>query len=184
MNDQQTKQGPATKFKRGSIEAAVFENHRDGKTWHNVSITRRYKNSSGYCAVVAEVEAVESVKVRKLTVVADVGLAINPDGVANQLEGGAIQAASWTLLERVRFDRSRVTSTSWEDYPILRFSEVPEVEVHVLPSTSRESLGVGEIVAGPVAGAIGNALAAALGVRVRDLPFTHDRVAEAIERDG
>jgi CO/xanthine dehydrogenase Mo-binding subunit len=73
---------------------------------------------------VAEVEGDEDIRVNKLTLAVDVGEAINPDGVVNQIEGGAIQATSWVLKERVRFDRQRITSSSWTDYPILRFSEV------------------------------------------------------------
>ncbi len=100
--------------------------------------------------------------------------------MANQLEGGAIQAASWTLREQVRFDRERVTSTTWEEYPILRFSEVPAVEVRLLADRANRPLGVGEIVQGPVAAAIANGLAAALGIRVRDLPLTHERIVAAV----
>jgi CO/xanthine dehydrogenase Mo-binding subunit len=141
----------------------------------------RYKNVSGYCAVVAQVEAVETISVPQLWVVADVGTAVNPDGVANQLEGGAIQATSWTLREQVRFDHDRVVSTTWETYPILRFSEVPRVSVHLIDNPTEPPLGVGEIVQGPVAAAIANGLAAALGVRVRDLPITRDRLLAAID---
>jgi nicotinate dehydrogenase subunit B len=82
----------------------------------------RYKNTGAYCAVVAEIEAGREIRVRRLSIAVDVGLAVNPDGVANQIEGGAVQATSWTLKEAVRFDRTRVTSDSWERYPILRFS--------------------------------------------------------------
>ena len=87
----------------------------------------RYKNTGAYCAAVAEIEGEEDIRVRKLTLAVDVGEAINPDGVINQIEGGAIQATSWVLKERVRFDRQRITSTTWTDYPILRFSEAPDV---------------------------------------------------------
>jgi CO/xanthine dehydrogenase Mo-binding subunit len=141
----------------------------------------RYKNVSGYCAVVAEVVAVETVSVPRLWVVADVGTAVNPDGVANQLEGGAVQATSWTLRERVRFDQDRVVSTSWETYPILRFSEVPRVSVHLIDNPAELPLGVGEIVQGPTAAAIANGLAAALAVRIRDLPISRDRLLAAID---
>src|SRR5258706_478597 len=113
----------------------------------------RYKNTAAYCAVVAEVEAAREIRVRKLWIAVDVGLAINPDGVVNQIEGGAIQAASWALKEGVAFDRTRVTSTSWESYPILRFSEVPAVEVEVLQQREEPSVGAGEACLGaPAAG--------------------------------
>src|SRR6202142_921562 len=104
----------------------------------------RYKNTGAYCAVVAEVEGAEDIRVRRLTIAVDVGEAINPDGVINQIEGGAIQATSWVLKERVRFDRQRITSTSWTDYPILRFSEVPEVEVELIQRPDADPLGAGE----------------------------------------
>jgi nicotinate dehydrogenase subunit B len=93
-----------------------------------------------------------------------------------------VQAASWTLKERVRFDRCRVTSVDWETYPVLRFSEVPQVEVVLLDRPDLPSVGAGEIAAGPTAAAIGNALADAVGVRVRDLPLTAERVVAALDR--
>ena len=99
----------------------------------------RYKNTGAYCAAVAEIEGDEEIRVKKLTLAVDVGEAINPDGVINQIEGGAIQATSWTLKERVRFDRERITSTAWSEYPILRFTEVPEVEVLLIPRPNLES---------------------------------------------
>jgi CO/xanthine dehydrogenase Mo-binding subunit len=131
--------------------------------------------------VVAEVEAVDAVRVRRLTVAADIGAVVNPDGARNQLEGGAIQATSWTLKERVRFDRRHITSQDWESYPILRFSEVPEVQVELVDRPGSPSLGSGEAAQGPTAGAIANAVAAALGVRVRRLPITTEAVIRAIE---
>ena len=140
----------------------------------------RYKNSSAYCAVVAEVEAVTEVRVRRLTIAVNAGLVINPDGAENQVEGGAIQATSWTLKERVRFNSLTVTSDTWDSYPILRFSEVPVVEVEFLPGHGNPSLGVGETAQGPTAAAIGNALADALGVRVRTLPLTEQQILAAM----
>src|ERR1044072_4909450 len=80
----------------------------------------RYKNTGAYCAVVAEIEGAEEIRIRRLTIAVDVGEAINPDGVINQIEGGAIQATSWVLKEQVRFDRQRITSGAWSAYPILR----------------------------------------------------------------
>ena len=142
----------------------------------------RYKDKGAWCAVVAEVEAVSDIRVRRLTLAVDVGRVVNPDGVRNQIEGGAVQATSWTLKERVRFDRRRITSTDWECYPILRFSAVPEVDVVLLDRPDQPSVGSGEAAQGPTAAAIGNALAAAVGVRVRDLPLTADAVVAAMER--
>ena len=141
----------------------------------------RYKGSGAWCAVVAEVQAENEVRVRRLAVAIDVGRVVNPDGVRNQVEGGAVQSTSWTLVERVRFDRRRITSVDWETYPILPFSRVPEVRVEIAPGDGNPSVGAGEAAQGPTAAAIGNALAAAAGVRVRDLPLTSEAVIQAIE---
>src|SRR5947209_5185460 len=141
----------------------------------------RYKNTGAYCAVVAEIEGAEDIRVRRLTIAVDVGEAINPDGVINQVEGGAIQATSWVLKEQVRFDRERITSNSWSSYPILRFSEVPEVVVELIQRPDSEPVGAGEAAHGPVTAAIANAVYDALGVRVRDLPITRERLIAAME---
>lgn len=148
-------------------------------TGHGIAYAR-YKNSSAFCAVVAEVDAVEEVRVRRLTVAVDAGLVVNPDGAANQIEGGAIQATSWTVKERVRFDPFTVTSTDWETYPILRFSEVPDVDVVLLSGDGNPSLGVGECAQGPCAAAIANAVDDAIGVRVRRLPLTPGQIVAAM----
>jgi nicotinate dehydrogenase subunit B len=141
----------------------------------------RYKNTGAYCAVVASIEGEEDIQVRKLWVAVDVGEAINPDGVINQIEGGAIQATSWVLKERVRFDSERITSNSWTDYPILRFSEVPAVDVEVIHRPEVDPVGAGEAAHGPVTAAIANAVFDCLGVRVRNLPITRDRLIAAME---
>jgi CO/xanthine dehydrogenase Mo-binding subunit len=156
------------------------ERPRDGDVGYGLGYAR-YKATGAYCAAVAEVEAVHDVRVRRLTLAVDVGRVVNPDGVRNQIEGGAVQSTSWTLRERVRFDRTRVTSIDWETYPILRFSETPSVDVVLLDRPHLPSVGSGEAAQGPTAAAIGNAVAAVLGVRVRDLPITAERVVEALD---
>ncbi len=161
---------------RAVLERLVPEFRAFGKSearGHGIAFAR-YKNIGAYCAVLAEVEAGAELRVTRLVVAADVGLVINPDGVANQLEGGAIQSASWTLKEE-----GRLGATNWEDYPILKFSEAPPVEVLLVDSDS-PSLGAGEASQGPTAAAIANALHHALGVRVRDLPLTPERIVKAI----
>ena len=140
----------------------------------------RYKNRGSYCAVVADVEAEESVRVTKLTIAVDVGRVVNEDGVHNQIEGGAIQTTSWSLLEQVAFDRSMITSTDWESYPIMRFTDAPRVDVHVISRPDEPALGAGESTQGPVPGSIANAIRDAIGVRVRRLPFTPANVIAAI----
>ena len=140
----------------------------------------KYKNLASWCAAIAEIEAGEDIRVRRLTIAVDAGEVINPDGLANQIEGGAIQTVSWVLKEAVRFDDTRITSIDWETYPILKFSEVPEVDVEIVNRPDERSLGAGEAPHGPVAGAIANAIRDALGVRVCDLPLTFDRIVKAL----
>ncbi len=143
----------------------------------------RYKNTSAYCAVAAAVHAEAEVRVEQLWIAADVGLVVNPDGVRNQIEGGAIQTVSWVLKEAVQFDRTRVTSRSWEDYPILRFSEMPKVDVQLVSRPGDKSLGAGEATHGPVAAAIANAVADALGLRMRQMPLSADALLQAALAD-
>ena len=150
---------------------------------HGVGFAR-YKNTGAYCAAVAEIGGAEDIKVRKLTLAVDVGEAINPDGVINQIEGGAIQATSWVLKERVRFDRRRITSTSWSNYPVLRFAEEPDVEVELIQRSEIDPVGAGEAAHGPVTAAIANAVFDALGVRVRKLPITRDALIAAMEESA
>jgi CO/xanthine dehydrogenase Mo-binding subunit len=143
----------------------------------------RYKNSSSYLAVVAEVEVDErtgSIRLRRAFAAVDVGQAINPDGIKNQIEGGIVQAASWTLKERVKFATDRIESVDWATYPILGFTEVPEIEVVVIDRPELASAGAGEAAQGPTAAAIANAVADAVGARLRDLPLTPDRVLAAL----
>jgi CO/xanthine dehydrogenase Mo-binding subunit len=140
----------------------------------------RYKNRSGYCALVVEAEVEEEVRVTRVWCAVDAGLAVNPDGVVNQVEGGIIQATSWTLKEQVRFEAGRIASDTWDKYPILRFSEVPEVNVRLIGNPNDPPLGVGEVSQGPTAAAIGNAVARALGFRIRDLPLTRERIVAAM----
>ena len=169
---------------RGVLQAAAKRagwnewKRREG-VGHGIAFGR-YKNVGAYCAVVAEVEGDAEIRVRRLVVAVDVGEVVNPDGVANQMEGGAIQATSWTLKEAVRFDCQRITSDTWETYPILHFSEVPAVEVEILNRPQERSLGAGEAAHPPTAAAIGNAIFDALGVRVRDLPITRERLIAAM----
>lgn len=140
----------------------------------------RYKNNGAWCAVAVQIRAEASIRVEKISIAADVGLVINPDGVKSQLEGGAIQSCSWTLKEELRFTRETMLTRSWEDYPILNFSEAPVVEVAVIDRPSEPSLGAGEATQGPTAAAIGNAVFDALGVRMRQLPLTPERILAAL----
>jgi CO/xanthine dehydrogenase Mo-binding subunit len=143
----------------------------------------RYKNAKAYAAVVIELRvdaASGEIALERAVIAADAGEIVDPSGLANQLEGGMIQSASWTLEEQVRFDRVRVTSLDWDSYPILRFPEVPEVETVLLDRPGEPFLGSGEATQGPTAAAIANAVFDAIGVRLRDLPFTPERVRAAL----
>jgi len=134
---------------------------------------------TSYCGIAFRSEPpAGSGRVRVLRAVAavDAGQIVNPDGVVNQIEGGIIQSTSWTLKEEVKFDATRVNTRSWADYPIVRFEEVPEVEVLLLNQPDAPFLGVGEGSQGPAAAAIANAIADATGRRLRALPFTPARV--------
>jgi CO/xanthine dehydrogenase Mo-binding subunit len=141
----------------------------------------RYKNIAAYCAVVADVEVDETIRVTDVWCACDSGLVINPDGAINQLEGGVIQAVSWALKEGVRLDNAGISSRDWESYPVVKFSEVPEIACELVGAvTDNPPLGIGEASGGPTVAAIGNAVARALGARIRDLPMTRDRVMAAL----
>jgi CO/xanthine dehydrogenase Mo-binding subunit len=136
----------------------------------------RYKNRAAYAAVIAELEVEETIRLLRMWCATDAGLVINPDGAVNQLEGGMIQSASWVLKEQVRFEGGSVSSLDWDSYPVLRFSEVPEIRVELIEAGTDVPLGVGEASVGPTAAAIGNAVSHALGTRIRDLPLTRERI--------
>jgi CO/xanthine dehydrogenase Mo-binding subunit len=145
----------------------------------------RYKNEAAYAAIVAEVEVDEAVHVRRIWCASDAGFVINPDGAINQLEGGIIQATSWTLNEQVQLGEAGVTTLDWDSYPILRFSELPSVTVELVNHTgTAPSLGVGEATSGATVAAIGNAVTHALGLRIRDLPMTRERIIDTIMNAG
>jgi CO/xanthine dehydrogenase Mo-binding subunit len=154
----------------------------DGRRGRGIGFAK-YKTLSVYVAVIAEVEVdpVSGViQVQRAFAVADAGQIINPDGLANQIEGGIIQSTSWTLHEQVRFDRDRITSRDWQGYPILTMQEAPHVEVELINRPTEKSLGAGEGAQGPAVAAIVNAFANATGKRIRELPLTPDRVKAAL----
>ena len=149
-------------------------------TWGRGFGFAQFNNAYGYFAVAVELELEPKLRVARAVAAIDVGRAINPDGIVNQMEGGIVQAVSWTLHESVRFDAGGVQARDFESYPILRFDEVPEVAVHLIDRPDEPPLGAGEVTMGPTAAAIGNALYHALGVRLRDLPLSQERVAAAL----
>jgi nicotinate dehydrogenase subunit B len=139
--------------------------------------------SQTYLAYIAEVAVDQEsgeIQVQKMTCAIDCGLVVNPDGVANQVEGGTIQALSWMLKEQVTFDDKIVTSYDWVTYPILTFPEIPEIEVVIVDRPDMPAKGIGEPVTVPVAAAVANAIYDATGVRLRDLPLRPDDVKAAL----
>jgi len=140
----------------------------------------RYKNGACYVAEILEVEAGNEIAVKRVWAAIDAGLVINPDGLINQTEGGIIQAVSWALKEGIQYDRSRILTSTWSDYPILTFEESPPVEVTIVNRPDQPPLGAGEGTQGPTVAAIANAVHNAMGVRLRDMPFTRERVLAAL----
>jgi nicotinate dehydrogenase subunit B len=143
----------------------------------------KYKNLATYVAVIADVEvdrASGAVRVPRVWAAADAGLIINPDGLANQIEGGIIQSTSWTLKEEVRFNQDGIQSHDWRSYPILTMPEVPKVQVELINRPTERPLGAGEASQGPTVAAIANAFTHATSRRLRDLPFGSARVKAAL----
>lgn len=143
----------------------------------------RYNNAITYVATVAEVEVdrqTGEVRVLRLVIAHDCGQMINPDGVLNQIQGGAIQTVSRTLMEDVRWSGSRIDSVDWASYPILRFDAVPKVEAVLIDRPGQPSWGAGEQTPTTIPAAIANAVFDATGARLRQIPFTPDRVLAAL----
>jgi CO/xanthine dehydrogenase Mo-binding subunit len=143
----------------------------------------KYKNLATYVAVIADIEVDRSsgaLRVPRAYAAVDAGQIINPNGLANQIEGGIIQSTSWTLKEEVRFTPDGIQSRDWQTYPILTMPEVPHVEVELIDRPAERSLGAGEAASGPTGAAIANAFAHATGHRLRDLPLTPGRVKAAL----
>ena len=144
----------------------------------------QYDRTEAYVAAVVDVDVrpdTGSVRVRRVCVAHDCGLVVNPDGLRNQIEGNVIQAISRTLKEAVRFDATRVTGVDWNGYPILRFSEIPDaIDIELIDRPDQPSVGAGEAATSPIPAAIANAIFDATGARVRQVPFTADRVRAAL----
>ncbi|MEO8368849.1 MAG: molybdopterin cofactor-binding domain-containing protein [Candidatus Solibacter sp.] len=143
----------------------------------------RYKNAENYVAMAMEV-AVDrgsgKITVRRIACAHDCGLIINPDGLRNQVEGNILHTLSRVLHEEVTFQDSHVTSADWASYPILRFPDVPAVQVALIDHPDQPHYGAGEAACAPVAAALANAVFDATGVRLRSVPFTPTRVKAAL----
>jgi CO/xanthine dehydrogenase Mo-binding subunit len=146
-----------------------------------------YEGDNGYCAVVAEVDVNQDtglISVKRLVIANDVGPISNPDGLRNQLEGGALHGLSRTLQEEVTWDDQKITSIDWRTYrPVPVGADIPKVETVLINRPDARATGAGETAVTVVAGAIGNAVFDATGVRLRQIPFTPERVkAELAKR--
>jgi nicotinate dehydrogenase subunit B len=143
-----------------------------------------YEGDNGYCALVAEVDVDQetgAVVARKFFLANDSGPISNPDGLRSQLEGGALQGLSRTLLEEVSWDATGITSVDWRTYkPLYLGAEVPAIEVVLINQPNERAMGAGETAVTVVAAAIGNAVFDATGARLRDVPFTPERVKTAL----
>jgi nicotinate dehydrogenase subunit B len=131
---------------------------------------------SAWITDVAVNKATGDVSVTRVVAGQDSGLMINPDGVRHQIHGNVIQSTSRALMEEVSFDRSSVASREWGAYPIIKFPDIPKIDVLMLPRQDQPPLGVGESASVPSAAAIANAIFDATGVRFRELPFTPERI--------
>lgn len=139
----------------------------------------RYENDQAIVACIAQVQvdrASGMVRVKRIVIAHDCGLIINPDGVKNQIEGNVLQSLSRALKEEVKFTEMRITSRDWETYPILTFSEAPEIEIVLINRPDQAAVGAGEPSTVTTAAAVANAIFDAIGVRVRRIPFTPERV--------
>ena len=143
----------------------------------------QYKNRQCYTAIVVELSVDREsgqISLERAVIAADAGQIVNPDGLSNQLEGGFLQSASWTLKEQVTFDKHGITSRDWDSYPVLRFPEAPAVETVLVDRPNTPFLGSGEGAQGPAPAAIANAVFDAVGIRLREIPFTPEKVKSAI----
>ncbi len=131
---------------------------------------------SAWITDVAVNKATGDVSVTRVVAGQDSGLMINPDGVRHQIHGNVIQSTSRALMEEVAFDRGTAASREWGAYPIIKFPDIPKIDVLMLPRPDQPPLGVGESASVPSAAAIANAIFDATGVRFRELPFTPERI--------
>ncbi len=143
-----------------------------------------YEGDNGYTAIVTEVEVDQDtgkIAVKRIFVAIDAGPISNPDGLKNQAEGGALQGMSRALLEEVTWDEQKVTSVDWRTYHTLPLGfNVPKVDCVLLNRPEEEATGAGETSITVIAAAIGNAVFDATGARLRQIPFTAERVKAAL----
>lgn len=144
----------------------------------------QYKNRQCYTAIVVDLHVDRQsgvIKVLRAVIAADAGQIVNPDGLSNQLEGSFVQSTSWTLKEQVMFNESGILAEDWDSYPILQFPYVPKIETVLINRPEMPFLGSGEAAQGPTPAAIANAVYNAVGIRLREIPFTPERIKKALD---
>jgi CO/xanthine dehydrogenase Mo-binding subunit len=177
---------------RAVIEAAAVKanwyserQHEDADRGRGIAFAQ-YKNRQVYVAVIVDLRVNREsgqILLERVSLAADAGQIVNPDGLSNQLEGGFVQSASWALKEQVAFDEYGIVSVDWYSYPIFRATDTPVIETVLLNRPGYPYLGSGEGVVGPAAAAIANAVYDAVGVRLREIPFTPQRVLSALTKE-
>ena len=142
----------------------------------------RYKNLASYCAVGVEINISDDLNINLINVwiSVDAGEIAYKEGIEAQVEGGFIQAASWSLYEEVKYDAKEILSRDWEDYPIIQFDNIPNIKTSIINRIGQPYLGVGEAVAGPTGAAISNAIKNALGERITLMPFSKDNITQQL----
>lgn len=163
------------------LERAMGEHPAQGDMGGRGIAYAQYKNAMTRVGVCVDIEVSEQadVRLKHAIIVADAGRVVDTDGLAAQLEGGFLQGASWALYEGVTWDRDGITSRDWDSYPVLRFDNVPTIEVIVMDGADHKSVGAGEASPGPTVAAIANAVFDASGLRLRRMPFTADAITTA-----
>lgn len=142
----------------------------------------RYKNSAAFCAVGVELKVNDDLEIKLINawISVDAGEVAYEDGIKAQVEGGFIQAASWSLYEEVKFDTKEIISIDWDTYKIIGFDNIPNIKTDVLDKEGLPYLGVGEVVAGPTGAAISNAISDALGQTIKTMPFTKEIITKEL----
>ena len=142
----------------------------------------RYKNSAAFCAVGVELKVNDDLEIKLINawISVDAGEVAYEDGIKAQVEGGFIQAASWSLYEEVKFDTKEIISIDWDTYQIIGFDNIPNIKTDVLDKEGSPYLGVGEVVAGPTGAAISNAISDALGQTIKTMPFTKEIITKEL----
>jgi CO/xanthine dehydrogenase Mo-binding subunit len=177
---------------QAAVKAATWEtrpspkpgNRKNGMATGRGAACVLYEGDNGYTALVAEIELNQDtgkIIVRRMVAASDVGPISNPDGLRNQVEGGALQGLSRALGEEVTWDNEKITSVDWRTYHSLPLGfEVPKIEAVLINRTEGEVMGAGETSITLVAAAIGNAIFDATGARIRQVPFTAERIKAAL----